>query len=348
MNLLKKPIFAKKLYKFYRDVKQNNGHIGTNLRVMEMVYSNACNFKCEHCSTRAPLGDNAEKLMPIEKVASLADEADALGLLEWHFHGGELLTNKKRLFELIQAVKPERFYCFLTSNGFLLTKEVAEQLADAGMDRVSVSIDSFDADIHDGFRGVKGAHKRAMAALEYVKDTGMDAFMNITVGHYNAFSEDVENLCKYSADHGYKTLINIAIPCGKWQGKLDVVIDENDKQHLLDLRRKYGNVYRDIWNPIDEKNLGLYGCQTMNKLYMTPAGDIFPCSFMHIRVGNVYEKSLKEIVEYGQSIRYFRNHSDVCLAGEDLNFIKKYMVDKPMTVMRPLDASEVFSEEDFI
>lgn len=348
MDLLKKPRLAQKMYKFYRDVRKNDGHIGTKLRVLEMVYSNACNFNCQHCSTRAPLGENAEKLMSVDKVASLADEADSLDLLEWHFHGGELLTNKDRLFELIRAVKPERFYCFLTSNGYLFTQEIADELATAGIDRVSISIDSFDAKIHDGFRGVPGAYDRAMAALEYVKKAGMDAFMNITVGHYNAFSEDVENLCKYSADHGYRTLINIAIPCGKWQGKLDVVIDDKDKKRLIELRKKYGNVYRDIWNPTDKNNEAIYGCQTMNKLYMTPAGDIFPCSFLHISVGNVYKQSLKEIVEYGQSIKYFHDHSDTCLAGENLDFIKKFMVNKPMTVMNPLDAREVFFKEDYL
>lgn len=348
MSIMEKPQAVAKMHRLYRNIKKNGGRIGTNLRVLELVYSNACNFKCEHCSTRAPLGENADYLMPLDKVAELADEAHELGIVEWNMHGGELLTNKERLLELIRAIKPERFYVFLTSNGFLLTKETAEELAEAGVNRVSISIDSFNPKVHDAFRGVEGAYAHAMQALEYVKEAGMDPFMNITVGHFNAFSEDVENLCRYSYEHGYKTFINIAIPSGNWQGHLDVVVDDRDRAHLMELRKKYGNIHRDLWNPFDKENEGVLGCQTMSKLYVTPSGDIFPCSFMHISLGNVYKQKLKDIIDYGYSIRYFHDHSEKCLAGEDLSFIKKYMVDKKMSVMEPLDAKEIFKEEDYI
>lgn len=348
MSLMEKPQAMAKMHRLYRNIKKNGGRIGTNLRVLELVYSNACNFKCEHCSTRAPLGENADYLMPLDKVAELADEAHELGIVEWNMHGGELLTNKARLLELIRAIKPERFYVFLTSNGFLLTKETAEELAEAGVNRVSISIDSFNPKVHDAFRGVEGAYAHAMQALEYVKEAGMDPFMNITVGHFNAFSEDVENLCRYSYEHGYKTFINIAIPSGNWQGHLDVVVDDRDRAHLMELRKKYGNIHRDLWNPFDKENEGVLGCQTMSKLYVTPSGDIFPCSFMHISLGNVYKQKLRDIIDYGYSIRYFHDHSEKCLAGEDLSFIKKYMVDKKMSVMEPLDAKEIFKEEDYI
>ena len=348
MSIMEKPQAVAKMHRLYRNIKKNGGRIGTNLRVLELVYSNACNFKCEHCSTRAPLGENADVLMPLDKVAELADEAHELGIVEWNMHGGELLTNKARLLELIRAIKPERFYVFLTSNGFLLTKETAEELAEAGVNRVSISIDSFNPKVHDAFRGVEGAYAHAMQALEYVKEAGMDPFMNITVGHFNAFSEDVENLCRYSYEHGYKTFINIAIPSGNWQGHLDVVVDDRDRAHLMELRKKYGNIHRDLWNPFDKENEGVLGCQTMSKLYVTPSGDIFPCSFMHISLGNVYKQKLKDIIDYGYSIRYFHDHSEKCLAGEDLSFIKKYMVDKKMSVMEPLDAKEIFKEEDYI
>ncbi len=348
MSIIEKPRAVEKFRRFYKNIKVNDGKIGMNLRVLELVYSNVCNFKCQHCSTRAPLGENAEQLMPLDKVATLADEADALGIFEWNMHGGELLTNAPRLFELIKAIKPERFYVFLTSNGFLMTKEIAEKLAEAGVNRVSISIDSFDAATHDGFRGVKGAYAHAMQALEYVKAAGMDAFMNITVGHFNAFSEDVEQLCRYSYEHGYQTFINIAIPSGNWQGHLDVVVDDSDRNHLIELRKKYGNINRDIWNPFDKEKEGVLGCQTMSKLYVAPSGDIFPCSFLHIQIGNVYEQSLKEIVDYGYSIRFFRDYHEKCLAGEDIEFIRKYMVNNKMSVMHPLDAHVVFDETDIV
>lgn len=342
MGMMDKPRVMEKFNQFFRAVRKNGNKIGTQLRVLELVYSNACIFKCKHCSTRAPLGENAANLMPLDKVASLAKEADELGIYEWNFHGGELLINKPRLFELIKVVDPSKFYMFLTSNGYLLDRETAFELAEAGIDRVSVSIDSLDANIHDSFRGQPGALEKALNALEYVKEAGMAPFMNITVGHYNAFSEDVENMLKFSKEHDYTTLINIAIPTGNWRGNLDIVIDNKDREHLIELRKKYGNVLRDIWDPFDKEKQNCLGCQTMSKLYITPSGDVLPCSFMNIKIGNVYEQPLKEIIDYGYSIPYFREHSEKCLAGEDLDFIKKYMQDETMTVINPLDAHDIF------
>ena len=346
--VLKKKAVVEKLHHFVKDLRKHGGKVGKTVRVLELVYSNACNFRCEHCSTRAPLGENAETLMPMEKVASLADEAHALGVLEWHMHGGELLTNKPRLIELIKAIRPERFSVYLTSNGWLMTEDIAMELAEAGVDRVNISLDSMNPTVHDGFRGVHGAYERAIRALQYVKNSGMEAYVNITVGHFNAMSDDVEELCRFSYENGYHTFINVAVPCGNWQGNLDVVIDERDKERLMTLRQRYGNINRDIWNYFDKNNKAIFGCQAMNKLYITPSGDVLPCSFMHVKVGNVYKQTLKEIVDNGFKIKWFHNYSEKCLAGEDLDFIKQFMVDRPMSVLHPLEMSDLFSERDYV
>ena len=47
-------------------------------------------------------------------------------------------------------------------------------------------------------------------------------------------------------------------------------------------------------------------------------------------------------------IKYFRNHSDLCLAGEDKEFIKKFMTKSGQTIFKPALAKDIFSEEDYI
>jgi len=347
MSILRKPLLVEKLRKFRKTVLDNGGKIGTQLRVVDFAYNNSCNLKCEHCSTESPLGKTTRHRISLEKLSDFADQAHDLGVYEFNLYGGELLINKKKLFELIKAVKPERFYTYLTSNGYFLDEDTANELAEAGIDRVSISIDSFDEKIHDEFRGVKGSYQKAMQALDYVKKAGMAPFLNITFGHYNAFSKDIEELCQFSKDRGYNTFINIAIPSGNWQGNLDVMIDEKDRERLLYLRKKYGNVLRDLWNPFDKNKEKVLGCQTISKMYITPNGDVLVCSFLHIKIGNIYEQSLKEIVDYGFSIKHFRNYSDVCLAGENREFVNKYMLED-MSIFNPLDARKVFADEDYV
>ena len=89
-------------------------------------------------------------------------------------------------------MKTERFYVYLTTNGWYMTEEIAQTLADLGVNRVSVSIDSMDSETHDRFRGRKGSWERAIKALEMVQKVGISPYLNITVGRYNAQSEDIK------------------------------------------------------------------------------------------------------------------------------------------------------------
>ena len=105
---------------------------------------------------------------------------------------------------------------------------------------------------------------------------------------------------------------------------------------------------RNIWNPFDKSFEGILGCTTVNRLYITPIGDVLVCPYVHIKIGNIFKQSLKEIVDYGFRIKHFRNHSDLCLAGEDKSFIRKFMTKQGQTIFKPALASEIFSKDDFI
>ena len=83
-------------------------------------------------------------------------------------------------------------------------------------------------------------------------------------------------------------------------------------------------------------------------MYITPIGDVLVCPYVHIKIGNVYEQSLEEIRNYGFKIKYFNEHSALCLAGENTEFIKKYMSFDGQSIFNPALASEIFSEEDII
>ena len=74
-------------------------------------------------------------------------------------------------------------------------------------------------------------------------------------------------------------------------------------------------------------------------MYITPTGDLLACPYVHIKIGNVFKQSLKEISDYGFRIKHFRNHSDLCLAGEDLNFIKNFNSTSGASIFKPVEAS---------
>ncbi len=347
MPILDKPRVVEKFKSFHNYVRKNGGRIGTKQRGIDLNLNNACNLRCEHCFTNSPLGDHVKDVLPAWKIAEIADQADELGIFEWDLQGGELLLRPDILFETLEAMKTERFYVYVTTNGYKMDAKMAEQLAKAGVNRVSVSIDSMDPDVHDKFRGRKQSWQRAMDALEYVKEAGMSPYMNITVGHYNALSKDVEEMCQYSEDKGYTTLVNVATPAGQWHLSEEIRVDETDKAHLIELRKKHKNILRNLWNPFDRALEGVIGCNTVNRLYITPIGDVLVCPYVHIKIGNVYEQTLREISEFGFSIKKFREHSSLCLAGEDHDFVQKYMKRDGTTIFKPVDARKAFPKEDF-
>tara|TARA_A100001015_G_C14675717_1_gene588694 strand:- start:9 stop:728 length:720 start_codon:yes stop_codon:yes gene_type:complete len=237
---------------------------------------------------------------------------------------------------------------YLTTNGYYLDEKMAKRLAEYKVSRVSVSIDSMDEKIHDEIRGRKESWKRAIAALEHVKNAGMDPYLNITVGHYNANTDHFKELLDYSKNKRYKTLLNVAVPSGMWHSAEDIICDDKDREYLRKIRKEYKNLVRNIWNPFDRNHEKILGCTTVNRIYVTPIGDVLVCPYVHIKIGNIFEQPLKEIIDHGFSIKYFRNHSDLCLAGEDKEFISKFMTKSGQTIFKPALAKDIFAEEDFI
>jgi len=202
-----------------------------------------------------------------------------------------------------------------------------------------------DPEKHDNFRGRKSSWERALKSLEYVQNAGIDPFLNITVGHYNAKSEDIKLLLEYSKDHKYTTLLNVATPAGMWSNLTDIMCDDDDRAYLIEMRKKYKNILRNLWNPFDRKNEAVLGCNTVNRLYITPLGDVLACPYVHIKIGNIHKNSLHEISKKGFEFSKFRNYSEKCLAGEDTHFAKKYMSIPGTSIFNPVDVNTLIAQE---
>ena len=215
--LLKKPRLVKKLKDFYDYVQKNDGKVGVKTRGIDLNFNNACNLRCKYCFTNSPKGDHVKEFLPAKVISDIADQADELGYFEFDLQGGELLLRPDKLFEVLEAIKPERFYLYLTTNGYHLDEKMAKKLAAANVSRVSVSLDSMDEKVHDEMRGRKESWRRALDALKHVQKAGMDPYLNVTVGHYNAFNDDFKALLDYSRkiSIGHFLMLLYLQVCGK-------------------------------------------------------------------------------------------------------------------------------------
>ena len=117
------------------------------LRDLRISVTDRCNFRCVYCMPRDVYGHDyafleRRELLTFEEIARLAGRFVELGVEKIRITGGEPLV-RRELERLIAMLAPLGTDLTLTTNGYLLPAK-ARQLADAGLRRITVSLDSLD------------------------------------------------------------------------------------------------------------------------------------------------------------------------------------------------------------
>src|SRR5262245_48286230 len=120
---------------------------GRPMRDLRISVTDRCNFRCTYCMPREVFGADykflpQESILSFEEIARLARVFTGLGVEKIRLTGGEPLV-RRDLDRLISMLKDLKVEITLTTNGSLLARQ-AEKLARAGLNRVTVSLDSLD------------------------------------------------------------------------------------------------------------------------------------------------------------------------------------------------------------
>jgi heme b synthase len=143
----------------------------------------SCNLACGHCRASALRGPYEGEL-DTEKCKQILDEIAAVGKPVIILTGGEPLL-RPDICEIAAYGDRKGLRMVLATNGTLVTETVAENLIQAGIRRVSISIDGPEAESHDAFRGVPGAFAGAMAGIAAMKRAGLEFQINTTITKAN-------------------------------------------------------------------------------------------------------------------------------------------------------------------
>ena len=132
-----------------------------------------CNVACPHCFARSGTFDDTS--LPEDLVKQIVREAYDTGYRRLHLTGGEPLL-WQGLFETLDYTFAMGFKTvFLNTNGTLITKDVASNLAAYDGLTVSVSLEGSEA-LHDRLRGV-GSFNRAVRGIEAALDAGVGIYV---------------------------------------------------------------------------------------------------------------------------------------------------------------------------
>ena len=120
-----------------------------------------CNLRCIHCYAGSDARRHDE--LSTSQAKAMIDDLAGFGCPVLLFSGGEPCV-RPDLTELMHYAKSAGMRVVLSTNGTLITPELASEFAHVGLSYVGVSIDG-SRSTHDAFRGMEGAFDKAMEGL---------------------------------------------------------------------------------------------------------------------------------------------------------------------------------------
>ena len=153
-------------------------------RLIFWEVTKGCNLRCIHCrATATELSSPTD--LPTERAINIIDQIASFSNPILVLSGGEPLY-RPDIFDLASYATKKGIRVALATNGTLVTKDVAKRIVDAGVKRVSISLDGSDALTHDTFRGIPGAFDAAVYGMKNLQELGMSVQINMTIAKHNA------------------------------------------------------------------------------------------------------------------------------------------------------------------
>jgi radical SAM protein with 4Fe4S-binding SPASM domain len=276
---------------------------------MDLAVTYRCNNDCAHCYNAR------ERDFPELTTAAwkgILDKLWDLGVPHIVFTGGEA-TLRNDLPELIAHAEANGQITGLNTNARRLADEkYVQQLVEAGLDHVQITVESCDAEIHDQMMRAKGAHKQTINGLKNVLASPLYVMTNTTMLRTNV--DTIPGTLDFLADLGVPTIgLNALIYSGNGL-TVGTGLAESELQPLLDIaiQKTEARGQKLIWyTPTQycqfdptQQNLGVKGCTAaLYSMCIESNGDVLPCQSYYTSLGNILDDSWDSIWNHELSLR---------------------------------------------
>jgi putative heme d1 biosynthesis radical SAM protein NirJ2 len=269
-----------------------------------------------HCYRDAG-AKRADELSTAEGKKLLSEIAKA-GFKIMIFSGGEPML-RPDIYELITYAASVGLRPVLGTNGIMLTGDVPGRLKSAGLMCAGISVDSRDPERHDTFRGLKGAWEQTMAGIKTCREAGLPFQIHTTVSNWN--ENEVTDLTDLAVDLGAVAHhIFFLVPAGRGKDIEDTTLKTAqyealltrilDKQAATSIELKptcapqFMRIAKERGVPMRYTRGCLAGT---TYCVILPNGDVQPCPYLPLRVGNVRETAFDAIWQDSQVFKELRH-----------------------------------------
>lgn len=295
--------------------------------IMSISTTNICPYSCPFCSTNSKRITKTD--LDEELLKKTITEAETAGVPMIILHGGEPMYRYDRLLRLVKHVNPVTCLWIFTT-GYGVTEDRARELKENGVFGVWVSLDHFDPDVHNGFRGSPKAFDNACKAVNAFKKAGVYTCLSLVPPDDLLEPENFKRYYDFAKDLGVAEIrLMEKKPSGReaCRGVLahSSVLANLQKELFAD--PKYAD-----HPPISglstwlEKDQAL-GCQCrFEYLFITSTGDVQPCEVSEVTFGNIKEEPFSVI--YERISKTFQRCSTGCIPMVMYPEIREYQKDK--------------------
>lgn len=298
-------------------------------------FTNMCNLRCMHCYQRADKPTPDE--LTLEEKLDVVDQLDKAGVAAVALSGGEP-TIHPHFLRVVRELSDRGIYTAVATNGIAFSRiGYFKRAVKAGLRYVEISLDSSKPERHDRFRGVSGAWKHAVKALENAVKLGVNHSMAVTITKFNV--DEVGDILDLAESLGVKRVIFFNfIPVGRGEENAWMDLDPEEREEVLrtlyrEHKRRgieiastapqYGRVALQLSGGREIAPTHFYlgedkivkalaefigGCGA-GRIYaaIQPNGDVTPCVFFPVKVGSLREKSFMKIWEGSELFKKLRN-----------------------------------------
>jgi AdoMet-dependent heme synthase len=302
----------------------------------------ACDLACKHCRAEAQPDRHPDELTTAE-AKQLLEDVRRFGPIIFVFSGGDALK-RPDIVELVAHGASLGLRMAITpATTPLATRERLQELKDAGLARLAISLDGSHAGIHDEFRQVGGSFDHGLRILRTSQEIGLTTQVNTVVAKHNL--DDFDALCDLMTELGIVFWeVFFLVPMGRARpqdvasaAEFEAVFErlyELSKTAPFDIkataapqysrvvlqqkvaeRRNGGDADNDVLTDglAFSMSDGIGRARNVNDgdgfMFVSHTGDIFPSGFLPVLAGNIRSDDLVATYRDAPVFRALRDRS---------------------------------------